>query len=123
MRYRLRTLMTQFSVRDLIWLILVVASLTARWSAKREIASLRDDNASKVAAIQVQSQALAAAAKKEATLKREVELTIQMARNRQADLTERTTELRDSLQRREDVLKALRSLKDEPNVASTDNRP
>jgi hypothetical protein len=122
MRYRLRSLLIQFSIRDVIWLTLVVASLTAWWNMKRENAVLRSDNVAKAQALEVKSQALAsaaaAAAKKEATLRQEAELYGQMARNRQAELAKRTAELNASLERREEVLKALRTLKDEPASAN-----
>ena len=118
MHYHLRTLLTQFSIRDLIWLTLVVASLTAWWHTKSENAARRNDNVAKAEALEYKSQAsataAAAAAKTEAVLRRELELVNQMARNSQAELAKRTAELRDSLERREEVLKAIRTLKDEP---------
>jgi hypothetical protein len=82
----------------------------AWWHEKRKIAVLRRDNIAKAAALEVKTQALAAAAKKEASLRREVELASQMARNREAELKRRDAEVRDSLDRREATLKALQAL-------------
>ena len=114
MLYRLRTLLTQFSIRDLIWLTFVVAALTAWWHSRRENAAIRRDNAAMVEALEVKSQALGVAAKKESSLKHEVELVTQWARNSQTELAKRSAELRDSLERREEVLKALRTLEVKP---------
>lgn len=114
MRYRLRTLLTQFSIRDLIWLTFVVASLTAWWHTKRENAALRDDNLAKSQALKAKSQTLEAASKKEARLRSEVEVLTQATRGLGAGLAKKDAELRDSLQRREEVLEAFRILKNAP---------
>ena len=115
MRYRLRTLLSQFSIRDLLWLTLVVAALTAWWDTRRENATIRDDYLAKMGAVKAESQALqVAAAKKEAILHKEVQLLDQLAQNQKAELAKRDAELRDSLERREAVMNALRTLKDAP---------
>jgi len=114
MRFRLRTLMTQFSIRDLVWLTFVVAVLTAWWHSRRENAALRDENQARSETIKVKAQALESAAKKEASLRKEVELMGQLARNREAELAKRTDELRESLKRREEVLDALRNIQATP---------
>ena len=114
MRYRLRTLMTQFSIRDLLWLTLVFAVLTAWWHSRRENAALRDENLARSETMKVKAQALEFAAKKEASLRKEVELVGQLARNREVELAKRTDEQRESLKRREEVLEALRSIQTTP---------
>lgn len=108
----------RFSIRDLLWLTLVAASLTAWWHTKRENAALRDDNLAKSESLKVKAQALEIAAKKEKSLRHEVELLGQLARNREAELKKRDNELRDSLERRGEVLSALRIIKDGPSPSN-----
>jgi len=112
MRFSLRPLLTQFSIRDLLWLTLVVAAFAAWWQAKGEIAVLWDDNLEKSEALQAGAQAIEAANKKEARLRTEVELLRQATKSLGAGLAKKEAELQDSLRRREEVIEALRILKD-----------
>src|SRR5262245_61559703 len=113
-RHKLRRLVTQFHIRDLIWLTLVVASLAAWWRTKRENAALREESFAKSEALAIKARALETAAKKEANLRREVELLGQATRSLGAGLAKRDVELRESLERREEVINALRILKESP---------
>src|SRR5262245_61877991 len=110
-RYKLRTLLTQFSIRDLVWLTFLVAALTAWWHMKKENSALREENQAKAAAIEAKSKALETAAKKESSLRTEVDVLRQATKGLGAGLAKREAELRDSLHRREEVLEALRTLK------------
>ena len=114
MPFRIRPLVAQFSIRDLLWLMLTVCWLTAWWHTKRENAALRVENEAKSAALQAKSQALQAAAKKEATLRRETELIGQLTKSLGAGLAKKDAELRESLDKRQEVLNALRILKENP---------
>src|SRR6478672_4027101 len=114
--------MFRFTIRDVLWLTLVAAVATGWLLDRRRMGPTEYENALLQIDNSAKSQALAVAAKTEASLRKEVELIGQLARNREDELKKRDAELRDSLSRREAVLNAIRSSRELPEP-STDKRP
>jgi len=104
--------MFRFTIRDLLWLMVVAAILTSAWLDRRRINS---ENA--------RSQALAA--EKTAKLQKEVALLNQLTKALGAGLKMREAELQESLKRREEVVNALRIIRDTqlPNAISPEPPP
>jgi hypothetical protein len=104
--------MFRFTIRDLLWLTVVVAIFTSMWLDRRRINS---ENA--------KSQALAA--EKTAKLQKEVSLLNQITKALGSSLKKREDELQDSLKRREEVANALRIIRETqlPNAPSPEPPP
>lgn len=104
--------MFRFTIRDLLWLMVVVGVFTSMWLDRRRINS---ENAV--------SQALAA--EKTAKLQKEVALLNQLTKGLSSGLKKREAELQESLKRREEVANALRIIRENqlPNTASPEPLP
>lgn len=118
MSSRLRKLLTQFSIRDLLWLMLVIAGLAAWWHAKLENAAQRADHLAKFEELQAKLRDAETASQREARLRLEVEMLTRTLQGLRTGLATKEDELRDSLRRREEVLEALRMLKETPVPAN-----
>ncbi len=114
--------MFRFTLRDLLWLMLAAALATGWLLDRRQIEPSQHENTLLRIDNSVKAQALEIAAKKEASLRQEVQLIGQLAHNREAELKLRDAELRDSLARREAVMNALRSARELPEP-STNSAP
>jgi hypothetical protein len=105
--------MFRFTIRDLLWLTVVVAILTTWWIEQRQTSFEH----AKVQAVAAEKQA--AAAEKIAKLQKEVTLQNQVARAQQSIIKARDAEIRDSLKRREEVANALRIIRGEQGPSET----
>jgi len=110
--------MFRFTIRDVLWLTLVTA-VAVMWylaerRSERENEALVRDNLVKAQELEVNKQLLETAAKKEKNLQKEVELLGQIRQAQASVLKRREAELRDSLDRREAVLDALRTIGNAP---------
>jgi hypothetical protein len=107
--------MFRFTIRDVLWLTVVVASLTGWWldhrRADHETKALRSDNLAK-------SEALESDTKSQAILRQEQETIMRGARRLEGELQKREAELRSALSKREEMRDALRTLKENPGKSN-----
>src|SRR5262245_53462359 len=117
--------MFRFTIRDVLWLTLV-AAVTIGWLLEhrridRENEILVLDNVAKAQSLEEKSQKLQAAAKKEKSLQGSVDGLRRLVEAQRTKVKKYEDELRDSLQRREEVLNALRVLKESPSTTNQEN--
>jgi hypothetical protein len=114
--------MFRFTIRDMLWLTWVAAVAIGWRLEHRRIGqqneSLLLENVAKTQQLEEQSQKLVAAAKKEKNLQVSVDMLRRLAEAQRTKLKKAEDEFRDSLERREDVLSALRILKETPPPAN-----